>query len=124
MMEPINNEKLWRCVRDVAAHFHGAKIPDGPVKMSFDTWAASDEAKQLCGDALEYLDNAGKFEDIQQTLLPCPHCGGSSSDAHRTVFMGGPAHTPDFHKVECYACGSRIERSTLEGAVAAWNKRP
>ena len=39
------------------------------------------------------------------------------------LFLGGPAYTPNFHKVECYACGARIEKSTLEGVLAAWNRR-
>ncbi len=126
-MEPLSNEKLLDAVTEVAAWFRASTtVGDGPVKIRFAEWIKGDEAKQRCGPSIDYLMQAGRFEELTLNLLPCPYCGGKPHEEDKktpTVFLGGPAHTPGFFKVECYGCNARVERGTMEGVVAAWNKR-
>ncbi len=62
---------------------------------------------------------------IQAQLLPCPHCGGTAVEKGEpaTVFFGGPPHVPLNFKIKCYRCSSKVEQSTIEKTIAAWNKR-
>lgn len=126
-MEPLSNEKLLDAMQEVAVWFRVSEtVDDGPVKARFWEWIKSDEAKERCGPSIDYLMQAGKFEELTWRLLPCPYCGGKSHEEDQktpTVFLGGPARTPGFFKVECYGCNASVERGTMEGVVAAWNKR-
>ncbi len=67
-----------------------------------------------------------EIEDAQVKLAPCPHCGGPAVEQDgqpAVVFIGGPASTPNYFKVQCYKCNASVEQLTIEQVVSVWNKR-
>lgn len=48
-------------------------------------------------------------------LLPCPFCGSHAE-------AGRPDRFDDWY-VRCQACDATIEKSSLDGAITAWNRR-
>lgn len=81
-------------------------------------------------DELEKLRSAGpdkdETEEIQASLLPCPHCGAlaiATSDKRAAVFFGGKSRTPKYYKIECYRCNAYVEQSSVVAVIKVWNSR-
>ena len=64
-----------------------------------------------------------KFSDAKKSFDE--HCGGTAIEKGEpaTVFFGGPPHVPLNFKIKCYRCSSKVEQSTIDKTIAAWNKR-
>ena len=63
------------------------------------------------------------MRDIPE-LKPCPFCGGNDIDIDETDF--GRADDPYCYIVSCKGCHANVyvdSDSTMEDAVAAWNRR-
>lgn len=51
-----------------------------------------------------------------ESLKPCPFCGGNASPHARPPY--------GYPRVMCDVCLGRMSASTIEEAIAAWNRRP